>query len=118
MKVSNERKKELQEQYRLTKPDMGIFAIIRRSSPKYYLEATQDLKSAMNGAEFKLNAGMHPRRELQEDWKEAGKDGFEIKVLEQAEYDKDESKVDYEDDLALLKLMWVEKLTGEAVELY
>lgn len=48
-----------------------------------------------------------------------GSDEFEIKVIEEIEYDdENESKVDYEDDLALLKMIWVERLTGEGIELY
>lgn len=119
MKISSERKKELREQYKLMKPDMGIFAVICKTNSKHYLETTQNLKGAMNSTKFKLNAGMHPKRDLQKDWSEFGSDEFEIKVIEEIEYDdENESKVDYEDDLALLKMIWVERLTGEGIELY
>lgn len=118
MKISSERKKELQSQYKLMKPDMGIFAVINKNSSKYYLETTQNLKGVMNSTEFKLNGGVHPKLELQEDWQEIGSDGFEIKILEKIEYDKDESKTDYTDDLALLKMIWVDKLKDKGVNLY
>lgn len=118
MKISSERKKELRAQYELMKPEMGIFAVINKNNPKYYLETTQNLKGKINSTKFQLNAGAHPQKELQEDWTETGEDGFEIKVLEQIEYDKDESKTDYTDDLALLKMIWIDKLTKEGVLLY
>ncbi|HHW28200.1 MAG TPA: GIY-YIG nuclease family protein [Syntrophomonadaceae bacterium] len=118
MQLSKERKKELQEQYKLMKPEMGIFAVINKSSSKYYLQVTQNLKGMINSTRFKLDGGMHPNKELQKDWLEIGSDGFEIRVLEKIEYDEDESKTDYTEELELLKMMWVDKLTGNGITLY
>ncbi len=70
MKTSSERKRELREQYKLMRPDMGIFAVICRPNSRYYLETTENLRGAMNSTEFKLNAGMHPKKALQKDWSE------------------------------------------------
>lgn len=47
-----------------------------------------------------------------------GQLSFDIKVLETLKYDKDESKTDYEDDLAILRSAWAEKLTQQGFELY
>ena len=118
MKLSSEKKKELQAQYKLMKPDMGVFAIINKSNGKHYLEATHNLKAKMNSTEFKLKAGSYPNKELHKDLQALGADGFEIKILEQLEYDEDEPKTDYTDDLELLKMIWIEKLTKENVEFY
>jgi len=38
--------------------------------------------------------------------------------LEKLEYDKDETKTDYSEELALLKMIWEEKLLQRGVELY
>jgi len=118
MQLSKERKKELQEQYKLMKPEMGIFAVINKSSSKYYLQVTQNLKGMINSTRFKLDGGMHPNKELQKDWLEIGSDGFEIKILEKIEYDEDETKTDYSEELELLKMMWVDKLTANGITLY
>ncbi|NMB47026.1 MAG: GIY-YIG nuclease family protein [Firmicutes bacterium] len=117
--ISAERKKELREQYLLMKPDIGIFAIVCKDNGKYYLEVSCDLKSAMNSTQFKLNAGMHPEKELQRDWQRLGENQFEIKVLEQIEpEDQDGAEDDYQDDLALLRMIWVERLAEQNIELY
>jgi hypothetical protein len=118
MKVSKEEKKALQVQYKLMKPPMGVFAVINKSTNKYYLESTTNLKTSMNSIRFMLNFGSHPRSDLQSDWKAATADGFTLQVLEQLEYDKDESKTDYSDELELLKSLWIEKLSKEGVGLY
>lgn len=118
MKLSSERKKELQEQYKQMKTDMGIFAVINNSNGKYWLETTQNLKGKINSVTFQLKSGGHPNKELQKDWRELGADNFEIKILEKLEYDEDETKTDYTDELELLKMMWVDKLTKEKVVFY
>ena len=104
------RKKELKEQYKNMKPEMGLYIISSKSSDKCFVDTTQNLKGTINGAKFKLGAGNHPNKELQKEWKEKGEGDFTIEIAEQLSYDKDESKVDYSEELALLKLIWEEKL--------
>lgn len=100
------------------KPDMGIFAIRSKRSRKCFLETSQNIHGKINSVVFQLNAGSHPCRELQKEWKEHGEDGFTVEVLETLKYDKDETKTDYKDELEILKFVWEEKLTGEGVEFY
>ncbi len=61
---------------------------------------------------------MHPNRKLQKEWTEFGSDNFTIEILDNLEYDHNEAKADYKEDLALLQLMWEEKLILENKELY
>lgn len=113
-----DRKKELKEQYRMMKPDMGIFMIKSNFKNKCYIETTQNLRGKINSTEFKLNFGNHPNRELQKDWNEYGKDSFTIEILEKLEYDKDETKTDYSEELEILEMEWKEKLSKEGMEFY
>jgi hypothetical protein len=112
------RKNELTLQYKQTKPAMGLFIIRSNSNRKYYLEGTQDLRGRMNGALVRLTGGMHPCRELQKEWNELGQDNFTVMVLETLEYDKDEAKTDYTDDLKLMQMIWEEKFTAEGLTPY
>lgn len=118
MKLSSERRKELQEMYKEMKPDMGILAVINKSNGKYFLETTQNLKGKINSVTFQLKSGGHPNKELQKDWRELGSDNFEIRILEKLEYDEDENKRDYTDELELMKMIWVEKLNKENIKIY
>lgn len=113
-----DRKKELKEWYKNMKPDMGIFMIRCKENNKCYIQATHDLKGVINGAKVRLGSGMHPYRELQKEWNEFGEDNFVIEILEKLEHDKDETKTDYKDDLALLQMIWEEKLAKEGMEFY
>lgn len=113
-----DRKKELKLQYKQRKPDMGVFIIRSKGKNKCYIEATKDLRGRINGTKVRLDAGMHPNKELKKDWEDSGSGDFTIEVLENLQYDKDESKTDYTEELALLQLIWEEKLQKENMEFY
>ncbi len=113
-----DRKKELKELYKNMKTDMGVFAINSIDTNRCYIEASHDLKSAMNSAKFKLNFGNHPNKGLQKDWKEQGEQAFRFEILEQLMYDEDESKTDYSEELEILKMIWKERLSKDGLELY
>lgn len=113
-----DRKKELKEQYKQLKPPMGIIIIRTKSSNKCYIEATPNITGKINSTLFQLKAGSQRNRELQKAWKELGEAAFTIEVLENLEYDKDETKTDYKDELALLQMIWEEKLAKEGMEFY
>lgn len=115
---SKSERKQLVEQFKQMKPDMGIFWIRSKQTNKYFLETSQHLKAKMNSIKFQLDAGLHPNQELQSDWKTAGVEQFDIDVLEVLNYDKDESKTDYSEELAILRLMWEEKLSAQKLVPY
>ncbi|NLY10706.1 MAG: GIY-YIG nuclease family protein [Firmicutes bacterium] len=112
------RRKELVEQYKQMKHDMGIFWIHCKVNDKYFLETSQNLKARINREKFQLDTGFHPNRELQSDWKELGAENFEIEVLELLKYDEDNSKEDYTEELEILKYIWDEKLNKRNMKAY
>lgn len=105
-----DRKKELKQLYKQMKPEMGIFIIRALDDGRCYLQATPNLKGTINATKFKLDAGRHPHRELQKAWKERGVANFVFEVLEKLEYDKDETKTDYSEELEILQMVWADKL--------
>ena len=113
-----DRRKELKEQYKNMKPDMGIFIVKSNIEDKCYIEVTQDLKSTINSTKFKLELGFHPNKELQKAWKEHGEANFTIEILEKLKYDEDESKNDYSEELNILKMLWEDRLTKSGMEIY
>lgn len=113
-----DRKKELKLQYKEMKPPMGIFIIRCKLNKKCYIQTAKDFRAMINGAKVRLEGGMHPNQELQKEWKEFGSENFLIEILESLEYAKDESKTDYTEDLALLQMIWEEKLVNDDMEFY
>lgn len=106
-----ERQKQLREAYKQAKKPMGVYLFQCLATGKAYLGATPDLRGVMNGTRFKLDSGYHPCRNLLADWKQyGGAEGFRIEVLEELPYDeKDETRVDYRDDLETLRDLLAER---------
>lgn len=113
-----DRRKELKEQYKNMKPDMGVFIIKSNINDNCYIEGTQDLKGTINSTKFKLNLGFHPNKDLQKEWKEDGELNFSIEILEKLKYDKDELKDDYSEELNILKMVWEDKLLEKGMKFY
>ncbi len=113
-----DRKRELKEQYKQMKADMGIIIVQNKSNNKYILVTSQNLGGMVNRLRFQLNFGGYTCIDLQKEWKELGEGGFNIKILEKLDYDKDESKTDYSEELGIMELMWTEKLTAENMVSY
>lgn len=114
----NNRRKELLEQYKRMKPEMGIFWVRSKGDKKCFLETSQNLKGRMNRTRFQLDAGNHPNQELQREWKQRGADHFEFEILELLPYAKDESKTDYTEELSIMKMLWEEKLSEQQFAFY
>ena len=94
---------------------MGVVGIRSKKEAWCYIEGTQNLRATLNGIKFKLETGFFPSRELLKKWQEQGADNFTFEILEQLDYDKDETKTDYADDLTLLLMEWEEKLVGQGI---
>ncbi|OEH85127.1 hypothetical protein BHU72_05820 [Desulfuribacillus stibiiarsenatis] len=113
-----DRKKELKEQYKQMKTDMGIFIIKSDVDNKCLLEVSQDLKARINRVKFQLKMGSYPNKDLQNAWKQHGESRFSIEILETLKYDEDESKTDYSVELEILQLVWQEKIEETGLEYY
>lgn len=115
--MDGNRKKELKDQYKQMRPEMGVYEYRCLETGKVYLGASNDLKGTRNSITFQLKSGAflsNPR--IQRDWKEYGQDGFQIAILERLEYEKDdEGSRDYTQDIIALKELWREKLEGDGV---
>lgn len=115
---SMDRKKELKEQYKQMKTEMGIFIVHNKVNNKYLLIKTQNLHGMINRVRFQLKSGGHPSRELQMEWNELGEENFSFTVLETLDYDKDESKTDYSEELYIMEIMLTENLSNKNMTTY
>ena len=113
-----DRKKELKQQYKQAQRPMGVFAVRSKVENRCYVEAALELKGTMNSTTFKLRLGSHPNQGLQAAWNAEGESNFTVEVLETLECDGAAPKTDYSEDLALLCMMWEERLAGENMTFY
>lgn len=111
------RRKDLKEQYRQARQEMGVFAFRLPAEGRVYLGASQNMPGTINSIRFQLQNNSYPsNRRLLADWQRYGQEGFAVEVLETLEYDRDnETKTDYREDLAVLKGFWREQLERDGV---
>jgi hypothetical protein len=109
-KESNEmnRRQELQQQYKETKKEAGVFQIRNTKNDKVWVVGTKNLKS-MNGKKLELEMGTHLNKDLQKEWNEFGGNAFELEVLEVLKV-KETGYFDEGDALKKLEEKWIEHL--------
>jgi len=61
-------KKELKEEYKQTRPAMGVFQVVNEVNGKVLLEATTNMQSKWNRHQTELRFGSHRNKQLQKDW--------------------------------------------------
>jgi hypothetical protein len=103
-----DRKKELKLQYKLLKPEAGIYRIKNIKNGKTLVDSMGDLRS-LNGRRMQLEAGMHSNEALQADWKAFGPDAFTFDVLEVLK-EKEDPAFDAKKELGKLLKKWVEEI--------
>ena len=115
--MSNADRKTRIRDYKDTPRPAGVFRIHNTAKRKSLVGSTTDIPGMLNRQRFQLENGSHPDKELQKDWSELGPDVFEFETLDQLE-PRDDPAYDPNDDLVVLKRMWVEKLTATGETLY
>lgn len=105
----NIRKKEINREYKERKIPAGVFQIRNAANGKVLLVSSLNLEGRLNRHKFQLGTGLHPNKELQEDWNKFGSDKFTFEVLEQVKV-KDDPEFNLDDELTLLEQIWLEKL--------
>lgn len=96
----------------MMKTEMGILCFECLPTKKVYLKAVKDTRGGINGLKSRFSSNMFRgsrNKNIQSDWNEYGEDQFVIKVVDTLDYDEDETKVDYSEELELLLDDWVKK---------
>lgn len=102
-------KKAIKKQYKDTLQPMGVFKILNKANGKILIISSNNLPGRINREKFQLDMGSHTNVELQQDYKEFGKDSFVFEVVDHLK-PKEDPTYNYTDDLAVLEEMWIEKL--------
>lgn len=85
--MDSKRKKELLEEYRNRRPEMGIFSYRCKATGESFLGCSQDIKAAFNSTTVKLNSNFYPNKRLLELWNLYGQEGFELTVVKLLKYE-------------------------------
>jgi hypothetical protein len=113
--ASKKGKKALQAAYRERAVKGGIYAIRNTDSGRLLVEQTADMQGSANRFEFMKSTGACFSLKLQKDWK-PGAATFAFEILEELDKGADQTDAEFRADLAALKELWLDKLSG--AELY
>lgn len=108
--MNNQRKRELKEAYRTSRPPMGVLSFRCAPTGESFLLASRNIPGDTNGVTFKLNSDYHPNRHLLELWRRYGEENFQVEVLEELDYrDESDDPADYKEELEQLRDLCLER---------
>jgi len=110
-------RKDIVREYKERRKPAGIYQIKNTVNGRFLLGSSINLEGVLNSQRFKLSAGMHPNKVLQQEWNTFGTDKFSFKILESVQKNNDPC-FSVEDELTLLKQIWLEKLRDDGSEDY
>nr|MDP2192120.1 GIY-YIG nuclease family protein [Rhodoferax sp.] len=99
----------LKKQYRETPPSMGVYTIRGLSSGRVIVEASMNVRAAMNRARFELDHKCHRDKQLQQDWLTLGPYHCRFDIIDLVKRREDPA-FDPKAELAGLLAMWREEL--------
>jgi hypothetical protein len=105
-------KKDMQAQYKEREIIGGVYAIKNTLNNKMLLGATADLRGSRNRFEFSQKTGSCVDLKLQGDWSRQGGGQFVFEVFEELKKGGTQSAEEFEADIAALKELWLDKLSG------
>ena len=99
--MDKEKKKQLLEEYKYRKPEMGVISFKCLTTGESFLGVSSDTRADFNSNLAKLNFGGHPNKQLLSLWQTYGQDNFEVNVIKVLKYkDPDE---DHKGELEALR---------------
>lgn len=104
--MKTERRKQLMDDYKNRKPEMGVLSILCKPTGESFLEIFKDTKAGMNALRARLTPS-HPNTHFRELVEKYGVDEFEISLLEVLDYDDPEK--DQTADLEALRELCLAK---------
>ena len=108
------KKRELQAQYKERDIVGGVYIIRNRLNNKVLCDASIDLQGSKNRFEFSRRTGSCVFMKLQKDWIAQKGEQFVFETLEELKKSASQTQSEFEADIALLKEIWLEKLSAES----
>jgi len=81
------RRKQLLEEYKNRRPEMGVIAFRCKETGENFLGISKDIRAGFNGIRVRLESKFHLDKVLQDRWNRYGKEGFEEAVVKTLDYE-------------------------------
>jgi hypothetical protein len=106
-------RKEAIRRYKETPRTLGVYTIRNTATGKTFIGSATDAPARLNRHRAALQTGMHPSRNLQQEWNRDGSEAFAFEVVDTLK-PSEEPGNDPAEDLRVLEVMWREKLSSSA----
>jgi len=112
------RRRELQDRYRQSGPEAGVYRIVNRRTGKVLLGSSINLASVRAKLDFARSTGLISALDhrLHADARALGPDAFAFETLDRLEPGPDQTGAQIREDLAALEALWRER--QDPVSLY
>lgn len=101
--------KDLKEEYKQIKFQMGVFQIRNCVNGKLFVGSSVNLPATWNSQKFQLNQKAHMNSELQKDWNEFGESNFVFEIIDEIKH-REDGTCDYRDEVKELEKMYLEEI--------
>lgn len=108
--MDKQRRRELMEEYKNRRPEMGVISFHCAATGELFLGASNDTKADFNSNCFQLDTKGHSNKRLQELWSQYGRDGFTLSVARVLKYE--DPKADHREELDKLLEQCLESSEG------
>ena len=85
--MDRDRRKQLLEEYKNRRPEMGVIAFRCKETGETFLGISKDNRAVFNGIRVRLEANFHLDKVFQERWNRYGKERFEELVVKTLDYE-------------------------------
>jgi len=105
----DKKKRDLKNEYRQNPPKMGVYQVRNEQNGRIFIGSALNVGGAINSSRVQLNAGSHPNRKLQTEWREFGADAFKFEILDELSPGQG-SFAEQRAEVAVLEEFWLEKM--------
>ncbi|MEI8203304.1 MAG: GIY-YIG nuclease family protein [Bacteroidota bacterium] len=102
-------RKELKEEYKQMKYQMGVFQIRNTLNGKVFVSSSLDLKAIWHQQKLQLNFGNHSNEALQKDWTALGAENFVYEILDEVK-EIEGKEINYAKEVKALEEMMKDEL--------
>ena len=102
-------KRKLKREYKEARIPMGVYRVHNTADDRSLVGSSTNVAAMLNRHRAQLKMGLHPNRELQQDWARLGEEAFGFEVLDTLTA-RDEPGFDAKGELGALEELWLERL--------
>jgi len=113
MSNKNNRRRELQLEYKERKVSGGVYKITNTANERFWMKAAINIQGDKKRFQFSQKTNSCVLPSMQKDWNKYGGEVFIFETLEEIEMKDTQTLKEFKEDLKVLLEIWAEKFDAE-----